>query len=219
MACEFKRIQVRGYAERAELGVFKNAKVERPRRRTTGSKSTRFRIVPSLICAASCYGVSPAMAQSSTWGTAGTVATGALVGAALGLPALHNDRMGDIQAAGSMGVAFVLTQGLKQTFPDRRPDGSDAKSFPSGHASLAFAAAATLQNRNGWQVGIPAQLVAAFVAVSRVKAKKHAWDDVAVGAAIGEVCGFAITSKPDASVRVMPWGSTKGGGVGMAMRF
>lgn len=160
------------------------------------------------------------MAQSSsTWGTAGTVATGALVGAALGLPALRNDRAGDIQAAGSIGAAFVLTQGLKQAFPDRRPDGSDVKSFPSGHASLAFAAAATLQNRDGWQVGIPAQLVAAFVAVSRVEAKKHAWDDVVVGAAIGELCGFVITSKQNASVRVMPWGGTKGGGVGMAMRF
>lgn len=175
--------------------------------------------MPSLICAASCYGVSPAMAQSSTWGTAGTVATGALVGAALGLPALRGDHMGDLQAAGSMGAAFVLTEGIKQAFPDRRPDGSDAKSFPSGHASLAFAAAATLQNRNGWRVGIPAQLVAAFVAVSRVEAKKHAWDDVVVGAAIGELCGFAITSKSNASVRVMPWGGTKGGGVGMAMRF
>ncbi len=160
------------------------------------------------------------MAQSaSSWGTAGTVATGALVGVALGLPAVRSDRMGDIQAAGSMGAAFVVTQGLKRAFPDRRPDGSDTKSFPSGHASLAFAAAATLQNRNGWQIGIPAQVIAAFVAVPRVQAKKHAWDDVAVGAAIGELCGFMITSKPNASVRVMPWGDTKGGGVGLAMRF
>src|SRR3546814_3471276 len=46
--------------------------------------------------------------------------------------------------------------GLKEVFPSRRPDGSDDKSFPSGHTSTSFAAAATLHNRYGWEAGLPA---------------------------------------------------------------
>lgn len=163
---------------------------------------------------------SPAGARGhKSWGTASTVAAGALIATGLGLPAIREDWRGDVQAAGSIGAAFVLSEGLKHTFPDRRPDGSDELSFPSGHASTAFAAAATLENRYGWRVGVPAQLVAAFVGVARVQAGKHAWDDVLVGAAIGEAIGFLITSKRDASVRLTPWGGTKSGGMTAAVRF
>ena len=163
---------------------------------------------------------SPATAQSRhTWGQAGTVATGALIATALGLPVLREDRTGDIQAAESMGAAFILAEGLKEAFPDRRPDGSDDKSFPSGHSSVAFSAAATLENRYGWRVGFPAQVLAAFVAVSRVQAGKHAWDDVVVGGAIGEAAGFLLTTKRDRAIHLTPWGGTKSGGVSMAMRF
>lgn len=161
-----------------------------------------------------------ATAQSQAgWGTAGSVVTGVLVGGALGLPAIRGDWRGDLQAGLSVGAAFGVTEGLKQIFPDRRPDGSDRKSFPSGHSSAAFAAAATIQNRYGWRVGIPAQALAAFVAASRVEARKHAVDDVLVGAAIGEAVGFLVTSKHDARVRVVPWGGAHGGGADLAVRF
>lgn len=100
-----------------------------------------------------------------------------------------------------------------------RPDGSDRRSFPSSHTATSFAAAASLQNRYGWQLGVPAQLVAAFVGLARVKADKHHWYDVIAGAAIGEASVFLITTRHDANVRILPWGDSKGGGVAMAMRF
>lgn len=116
------------------------------------------------------------------------------------------------EQVGSIGVATGVSYGLKEAFPERRPDGSDKKSFPSGHTSMSFAAAATIQNRYGWKAGLPAQLVAAFVGLSRVEAHKHHVHDVLVGAAIGEASGFLITRKANDRVQVFPWGGTQGGG-------
>ncbi|RYY32888.1 MAG: phosphatase PAP2 family protein [Sphingomonadales bacterium] len=165
-------------------------------------------------------GAAPAHARNTkTWSDAGGIARDALIVAALGVPAVQGDWRGDLEAGGSIGAAFPVTRGLKEAIHERRPDGSDNKSFPSGHASASFAAAALLQNRYGWQVGLPAQLVAAFVGVSRVEARKHHWWDVAAGAAIGEAGGFLLTTKRDAGVRVVPWGDTHSGGAALTMRF
>ena len=164
--------------------------------------------------------VAPAEARDTkAWNTASNIGRDGLVVAALGLPAINGDWQGDLQAGASIIGTFALTTGLKEIFPETRPDGSDRKSFPSGHAGTAFAAAATLQNRYGWQVGIPAQVVAAFVGLSRVQARKHHWYDVVAGAAIGETTGFLLTSKRNDRVRVLPWGDTQGGGVVVGMRF
>jgi membrane-associated phospholipid phosphatase len=158
-------------------------------------------------------------ADEADWGTASSIARDGLVLAALGLPALKGDWQGDLQAAASMGSAGALTFGLKETFPETRPDLSDRKSFPSGHTSVSFAAAATLQNRYGWEVGIPAQIVAGFVGLARVQARKHHWHDVAVGAAIGEASGFLLTSKRSDRIRILPWGDTQAAGFTVASRF
>ena len=171
-------------------------------------------------CAAALLCCAPAEARDTkAWGTASSVGRDVLVVAALGIPAVQRDWTGDLEAAASMGAALGITEGLKQAFPERRPDGSDDRSFPSGHTSVSFAAAASLQNRYGWKVGLPAQLVAAFVGFGRVEARKHHWYDVIAGAAIGEASGFLITGKRDDSVRVLPWGDASGGGASLAMRF
>lgn len=163
---------------------------------------------------------SPAQAGNrEQWDDAGGIVRDALVVAALGLPAVKGDWRGDLQAIGSMAIAELSAYGLKHAFPERRPDGSDRRSFPSGHAALSFAAAATLQNRYGWKVGLPAQLAAGFVGVSRVEARKHHWYDVVAGAAIGEASGFLITSKEHPGVTVVPWGDGHGGGATLAARF
>jgi len=158
-------------------------------------------------------------ADEKAWDHASSIGRDALAIAALGFPAIHQDWTGDLQAGGSIGAAFLASQMLKRTFPEERPDHSNRKSFPSGHASVSFAAAATLQNRYGWQVCLPAQVVATFVGVSRVQARKHHWYDVVAGASIGEASGFLITSKRNENVRVIPWGDTRGGGAAIALRF
>ncbi len=178
------------------------------------------RLFPSaFFVATSLAFAAPAQASDKGWDDAGSVARDALVVAAFGVPAVQGDWDGLLQAGGSIGGAAVVTYGLKEAFPERRPDGSDRKSFPSGHTSMSFAAAATLHNRYGWQVGVPAQIVAAFVGLSRVESRKHHVHDVLVGAAIGEASGFLITRKANDRVQFFPWGDSKGGGIAMTMRF
>ena len=162
----------------------------------------------------------PASARDAkTWDDASNVGRDVLVVVALGLPASRGDWQGDLQAGGSMAGAFLASEGLKQVFPEERPDLSNRKSFPSGHTSVSFAAAASLQNRYGWKVGVPAQILAGFVGLSRVEARKHHWYDVLAGAAIGETSGFLITSRRNSDVRVIPWGDTRSAGVAMSMQF
>jgi membrane-associated phospholipid phosphatase len=179
----------------------------------------RTAIIYGPLCLVAVCVADPAMASPKSWDNASTIGVDVLAAAALAVPAVQGDWKGDLQAAESMGAAFALTYGLKKAFPEWRPDHSDRQSFPSSHTSLSFAAAATLQNRYGWELGLPAQLLATFVGFARVKARKHHWYDVAAGAAIGEASGFLLTSKRNSNVRVMPWGGTSGGGIALGMRF
>lgn len=162
----------------------------------------------------------PALAGEKGWADASDVGAYGLTAVAIGLPLLKDDMPGTVQAAGSIGATKLLTYGLKESFPEWRPDRSDRKSFPSGHTSTAFAAAATLFNRQGQEVGIPALAVATFVGIARVEADKHHWYDAVTGAGIGAAIGFLITREPRDKVALLaPWADTKGGGVSFAMRF
>ena len=78
-----------------------------------------------------------------------------LVLAALGVPAVQGDWRGDLQAGGGMLAAGGTTWALKELIHERRPDRSDDRSFPSGHTSVSFAAAMTMEKRYGWRVGAP----------------------------------------------------------------
>jgi PAP2 superfamily len=83
-----------------------------------------------------------------------------------------------------LGRAWVATGVLKLTVHETRPNGG-SHSFPSGHASTAFAGAEFIRKEYGWGWGTPAYLAAGFVAWSRVEAKQHYTRDVLAGAAIG----------------------------------
>ena len=168
------------------------------------------------VIAVACVGVgSPAQASDKGWNDASGIGRDILVVAALGVPAVQGDWRGDLQAAGSMGAAFGISYGLKELVHERRPDKSDDKSFPSGHAAVSFAAAATLEARYGWKIGIPAFALASFVSAARVEARKHHWYDVVASGAIGTASGFLITRRRNDGVRLIPWADTGGGGVSM----
>jgi membrane-associated phospholipid phosphatase len=173
----------------------------------------------ALPFAAALLVATPAQAGDKGWATASDIGRGALVVTALGLPAVQGDWKGTKQAAFSLGATYAVTSGLKHVIEEERPDESNDKSFPSGHTSSSFAAAATLHKRHGWEVGVPAHLVAAFVGAARVKADKHFVHDVIAGAAIGEAAGWLLTSRKNDQVQWLPWGDSKGGGVTVAMRF
>lgn len=103
------------------------------------------------------------------------------------------------------GVAFVATSSttseLKDLVGRERPNKSNDKSMPSGHASSAFAASG-LSNRNLDSIEMNDTLrtslkaanigLASSVAWTRVEGKKHYPSDVLVGAALGNVISVFI---------------------------
>ena len=134
------------------------------------------------------YRVSSAADHSLVWH---------FVGAAEGL------RRGDLRFAGrfasAMGIESALTNGaVKLLFERVRPvefaefefshglRKPVTSSFPSGHATAAFCAAALLGGNPGWYAA------AALVSSTRVYVRLHHASDVVAGAAFGLVLGYAM---------------------------
>lgn len=95
-------------------------------------------------------------------------------------------------------LAEGITQAIKYTVRRERPiapDGSQASgySFPSGHATLTFAAATVLQQHLGWKAAVPTYLVATYVAMSRLHDNRHFASDVVFGATDGIIIGRSVT--------------------------
>jgi len=82
-------------------------------------------------------------------------------------------------------LSQLYVQVLKVSVQRERPDESDHFSFPSGHSASAFATAGVLQHHYGWKVGVPATVVAAYVATARVHDNRHYLSDVIFGGAMG----------------------------------
>jgi membrane-associated phospholipid phosphatase len=81
-------------------------------------------------------------------------------------------------------VSVTVTQALKFAVGRTRPDG-EARSFPSGHASAAFATASTLNHHFGRKAAIPAYAVAIYTSLSRLQANSHYASDLVAGATLG----------------------------------
>jgi len=85
-------------------------------------------------------------------------------------------------------LSTAVTFAGKLAFRRERPDGGNF-SFPSEHASAAFATAGVLTTMYGWKAGVPSFALASLVSISRVDADKHWVSDVLMGAVIGTVIG------------------------------
>ena len=90
------------------------------------------------------------------------------------------------------GASFILCSGttylLKHSIHKMRPDGTNNRSFPSGHTAIAFNGATVLHKEFGktspW-ISVAGYAVTTITAVDRVRRNRHHWEDVATGAAIG----------------------------------
>ena len=92
-------------------------------------------------------------------------------------------------------LSSAITLPLKKTMSVLRPDGSDSKSFPSGHATTAFAMAQWL--REEYKACNPllsysGYFIATASSISRVSYHKHHLADVLMGAGIGMLSTKAI---------------------------
>ena len=106
-----------------------------------------------------------------------------------------------VNTAASYALSCGVTYGLKHAVTERRPDYTDRHSFPSGHATAVFAGATILDKEfrrvSPW-ISVAGYAVATGVAVDRVARNRHAWHDVAAGAAIGvggTILGYWIGDK------------------------
>ena len=89
-----------------------------------------------------------------------------------------------LRAADSLLTATLITEGLKRIVRERRPDSDERTSFPSGHATAAFAIA-TMQAGFHPNQAIFWGAGATAIAASRVKLRRHYTRDVVAGAAVG----------------------------------
>lgn len=100
----------------------------------------------------------------------------------------HNWSRFIVNTEASVVVAYGAKTALKAMIKEERPDHSDNKSFPSGHAAMAFAAARSIDKefrKDCIWIPIAGYAAATTVGIERVTNKHHHWYDVVAGAAIG----------------------------------
>jgi len=126
---------------------------------------------------------------------------------------LHDDRLrgaGRDSLEAEVVAAMLVTPALKRAFGRSRPfldegtyhfeparGNSDAhESFPSGHATNAFAAATAIAGHyDNWIVPTIVYSIAAGVSISRVNDNVHFPSDVVAGALIGRAVGKGMLAR------------------------
>ncbi|HKB70030.1 MAG TPA: phosphatase PAP2 family protein [Thermoanaerobaculia bacterium] len=126
------------------------------------------------------------------------------LGLAFRSPAVRDTGREALEA--SILTALVENTVIKRLFGRERPNrsggktdfdfGSSNSSFPSGHATQAFALASVVAARSkGWVVPTAAYTLASLVAFDRVNEHVHFSSDVFAGAVFGTVVGRYIVHK------------------------
>ena len=166
----------------------------------------------------------------AAWGTSGV-----LVVSGLALRDTHVSAMGR-EAVEACVFASLMTDILKPVFGRVRPyvSGNENSyqplthnySFPSGHATVAFAFASVISARSeGWVIPTASYTLASLVAYSRVNDAQHFPSDVVAGGLIGTVVGRFIVHRhlaaegggatPPVAVDIFPIRN----GLGVSARF
>jgi hypothetical protein len=139
--------------------------------------------------------------QEYAWALSGAMLVGGLIA---GEPGLRDTGRDAIEAAVFAGL---ITEIAKPVFGRERPSQSNGQtifhgfttryeSFPSGHATIAWAVASVVAMRTeGWIVPTVAYTLATIVAFDRVNDEKHFIADVFTGAVIGVTVGRFVVGR------------------------
>ena len=88
----------------------------------------------------------------------------------------------------AFGISVGMTEGLKHAVNEKRPDGTDTRSFPSGHSSFAFVSASILSREYGYLspwITVGGYAAATGTQLLRIQHNRHWVNDIYVGAGIG----------------------------------
>ena len=172
--------------------------------------------------------VAAAKSSGSSGGNSGNGAakfasgTGNLIYLAAGtlLPLIEDGKDGKehaLRTADSLLTSTLITEALKHVVRSPRPDNpKELTSFPSGHATAAFAVA-TMQAHYHPSQALLWYGGAALISYSRVKLNRHRYRDIAAGAAVGFLTSKLELSRPRGLI-LAPFirSRSDGGGGGMA---
>lgn len=126
-----------------------------------------------------------------------------------------------LRTADSLVTSTLITTALKRIVGAKRPDSDERTSFPSGHATAAFAVA-TMQAHYHPRQALFWYGGASLIAYSRVKLRRHYTRDVVAGAAVGFLTSRFELSRPRGLV-LSPFISSRrrsrGNGVSLSMNF
>jgi membrane-associated phospholipid phosphatase len=89
-------------------------------------------------------------------------------------------------------LSEMLVEPIKFATRRTRPDDSNRRSFPSGHAAVTFATATVIERHLGWRKSVIGYTVASYVAASRLHDNRHYLSDVIFGAAVGAIAGRTV---------------------------
>ena len=107
--------------------------------------------------------------------------------AGVGVPLLTAGKAGkthSLRALDALTSSVLISEGMKSLVQEKRPDSNEHDSFPSGHATGAFAIA-TVESAFHPKQAIYWFTGASLISASRVTLHRHTVGDVLAGAALG----------------------------------
>lgn len=139
---------------------------------------------------------------------AGDALSYALPAGTLAFELWRGDKAGALQFTEAFVVTMAATEILKPTTHVERPDHSNDRSFPSGHASRAFSAATYVHRRYGFADAWPLYALSTYVGYTRVRTDRHRWTDVAGSAAVAAASSWWLVQPKSSSVSMATDGRT-----------
>ena len=153
---------------------------------------------------------------------------------AVGIKGRHNFRDRTIIYATSQLISATFVVPLKHITQEERPDGSNSRSFPSGHTATAFSSAQFMfreyKDTHFW-LSISGYSFAVFTGVYRTINNKHWIGDVVAGAGFGilstelaywlypKINGLLTGKEKKSTTMVMPFYQNKSFGIGLVKKF
>lgn len=152
-----------------------------------------------IILSLAAFGSQVAIAEDNT----SAYVVGAMTAFTAGYSFFNDDTQGLKEFGEAAFIDLSVTYLLKYAVKEKRPDGSNDRSFPSANVSLAATNATYMGYRNGWKWGLGMGAVTALVGAERIHKDKSDLVDVLGGMAIGFLSAAIVTTNKN-QLKLMP---------------